>query len=470
MILIYLDWNVMVQIKKGLNSEFIDALDSNRFLIPYSSSHIDDLFQSYDGTSQQLKRIEDDLQFISRLTKDCCLSNDGKEVRIHFQNPKELFQQRIDEKDLFKDLSLDGLINMVGSDIEQSEALKKAMESLRAIPLNQLFSESLSNQEIGEQMDTLFPGLKENPTLEGFFKSFSDMFYNLNETEHYKQVRKVMQSGLGINRDRIYKADDPYAIIDKAYKKVKLDLSASNKNDGKYAPAWFDAISNEYIKLDLHGYQEDNISTTKGRKETFKNTTEDAFHTAFASTCDFYITSDTKLIEKSKKVYEQLGLDVLVFKPEEFMNYYKSFLTERSGREELEMPLRIIESDDKFIQKEIDNGFLRTYYVPFFIFDFFNKMTVMVSDKGKVTMILLSQQSPPNKKITYYFEIERLYPKLYEVFGNDVDNLGLVNLEELEKETWSGRKWEHKTLGFRFIRVNGHYQLYYDILKNSSEK
>ena len=69
----------------------------------------------------------------------------------------------------------------------------------------------------------------------------------------------------------------------------------------------------------MHGYQEDNVNTSKGRKETFKNTTEDAFHCAFASTCNFYVINDKKSYKKTKQVYEKLQINTLVFKPEEFV-------------------------------------------------------------------------------------------------------------------------------------------------------
>jgi hypothetical protein len=453
MISIYLDWNVMAQLKNGSNPKLKEVLDTDRFLIPYSTSHIGDILSSYSDNPEQLAQINADLEFISALTKNCCLSNDSKVVRLDFTDPKELFQDRVDEKDLFRNFSLDSLTRMIEGNEQAKDSGKQAIELLRNLPLDNAFTEAFTNPQTSEQMNTLFPGLKDNLTMEGFFKSFGEMITRMNETEDYKKLRNITQTGLGINRDKIFSADDPYKIIIDTYKKFKIDPKTFLPEGGKYAPAWFDEISNEYVKLDMHGYQEDKVNTTKGRKETFRNTTEDSFHAAFASTCHFYITSDKKSFEKTQKVYEKIGVDTFVFKPDEFLEYYKVFLTEGDITGELQIPLKLIETD-KYVEKQIEDGYIRSYHVPYFIFDFFNKMTITINKSGRVTMIVLSQITPTNKGITYFFEIERLSPKLYAALGMDSDNLGQITLEDLEQDGWAGRKWSFDDLSFRFILLN----------------
>lgn len=468
MISIYLDWNVIVQIKNGLNPALQDVLDASRFLIPYSTSHIGDIFASYSENDKQLEQIHNDIEFISNLTKNYCLSNDSKVVRLHINDPKNLFQQRVDEKDLFKNFSLDTLTSIMGGNEQTKDIGKQAIELLRNLPIDKAFSDALTNPQTSEQMNALFPGLKDKPTMEGFFKCFGEMITRMNETEDYKQFRKITQTGLGINRDTMFSANDPFKIILDTYEKFKIDPKTFLPENGKYAPAWFDKISNEYLKLDIHGYQEDKVNTKKGRKETFRNTTEDAFHAAFASTCNFYITNDKKSFEKTQKVFQQIGLDTLVFKPDEFIEYYKMFLSERNIDNELIVPIRYIETDN-FVEKQMKDGLMRTYHVPYFIFDFFNKMTLLINKAGLVTMILLSQIPPTNKGITYFFEIEKLSHKLYQALGMDSNNLGQISKEELAQDEWNGRKWDFENVSFRFIRVNGHYQLYFDYPGNNEE-
>ena len=77
-------------------------------------------------------------------------------------------------------------------------------------------------------------------------------------------------------------------------------------------------------------------------------------------------------------------------------------------------------------------------------------------------MILLSRFNPTNKKITYYFEIERLSTILFQVFGEDVDKIEPVKQEEFNQGEWVGRKWDFGDIAFRFLSQNGYFQLYYD--------
>ncbi len=326
MIKIYFDWNVMSQIKNGDHKELREIIfDNEKFLIPFSTSHIGDILSSFKETDTQRDYVESDLNFISELTKDKCLMNTGKEVVLDFYRPKELFEQRIEEKDLFNDISLDGLMNIFEQDDLTKGIGKLLINLLKSILLEESFKQAFENPESAEQMDKMFPGLKENPTMEGFFKIFSKMNLNLNESDGYQELRKTVQGGLGINRDKIFDSNDPYKIIDGKYKQIGTSPNQFIDNT-KNAPEWFNEITNEYLLLDMHGYQEDKVNIKKGRKETFKNTTEDAFHAAFASICNFYVINDNKSYKKTKLIYEKLGINTIVFKPSEFIEYYQRYL------------------------------------------------------------------------------------------------------------------------------------------------
>lgn len=460
MIKVYFDWNVLSQLKNGKHSELKEIIFNNeKLFIPFSTSHIGDIFSSYKETETQKDYIESDLNFISELTDNKCLVNTGNDVVLDFRSPKELFEQRIEEKDLFTDLSLDGLMNIFEQDDLTKSIGKSLINLLRSIPLEETFKQAFENPESAEQMDKMFPGLKENPTLEGFFKSFGKMNLNLNESDGYRELRKTIQSGMGINRDRIFNSKDPYKIIDEKYKK-----NGSNPNqfvdNSKNGPEWFNRITNEYLLLDMHGYQEDNVNIKKGRKETFKNTTEDAFHAAFASTCNFYVTNDNRSYNKTKLIYEKLGINTMVLKPSEFLEYYQKFLDIKDVILNFRIPFEVVKVAD-FYEEVMETAILRTYPVPFFFFGFFNKIMVLVPNDGGETLFLLSQNGPSNRKV-YLMEIKYLYKQLYEILGDDIENLGQIKEEEFKEVNWVGRKWKLDEITIRLIRPNGHFQLYFD--------
>ncbi len=81
MVFIYLDWSVISQMRSGHHKQLKEILNQpNRIVTLYSTSHIGDILSSYKEDSQRLKTIEEDLEFISSLTNNCFLSNDGKEI------------------------------------------------------------------------------------------------------------------------------------------------------------------------------------------------------------------------------------------------------------------------------------------------------------------------------------------------------------------------------------------------------
>ena len=51
-------------------------------------------------------------------------------------------------------------------------------------------------------LNKIFPDLKNNITMENFINSFSKMITRLNENDGFKNLRQLIQTGLGINRGR----------------------------------------------------------------------------------------------------------------------------------------------------------------------------------------------------------------------------------------------------------------------------
>ena len=464
MIKVYFDWNVIAQIKHGFHHDLKEiVIDNEKLFIPYSTSHIGDIFTSFKDNTEQIGLINDDLNFISKLTNDKFIYNSGKETIVEFVHPKTYFNQKIEEKDLLSDISIDGLFKNF-EESEFKDITNTYLNVFKNIPLNDIFVESFNNPQNAQQIDILFPGLKENPTMGGFFKGFSEMLKGLNEDEKYKDLRKIVQSGLGINRDRIFDSKEPYSIIDKEYQKNNINIKDYIDNS-KNAPEWFNEISNEYILLDMHGYQEDNINTQKGRKETFKNTTEDAFHAAFASTCNFYIINDKKSYKKVKQVYEKLEINTLVLKPEDFVEYYRNYIDFKELSFNISLLLHILKTGE-YIEQQLDGATLRTYFFPFFIFGFFTKMMLLLPQNHESHTLLLSRDKPTNGN-TYVMEIIRLAREISLLFGEDVDKIGEVREEELKVESWVGRTWKFDNIVFRLTCINGYVQLYIDIDENS---
>lgn len=456
MIRVYADWNVMSQMKNDKHPE-LSAILSNRqkFFNIFSTSHISDLCSSSSTTDNQQNSINDDLQYIADLTNSFCVYNNGKDIVIEQYDPKDLFNQQIEDNKLLN-LSFDSLLDEIADSSSLIGALQPLIDELKRMPIDNAFQEAFNNPSTRDQMNRFFPGLHDDLTVQGLLNSISQMFKDLNESDTYKELREQVQSGLMINRDKMYASNDPFNAISKAY--TKLGVEPPENKEHKYAPEWFNIISDAYIALDMHGFQEDKVKVNKGRKETFKNTTEDAFHAAYASTCDFYITNDKKAYRKSKEVFKKLNLNTIVFNPDEFVAYYNKALRYDTFDEFIDLLIAYIESSHYEVTED---GKQKSYYLPYFLFDYYNKIYIWEYDEEKKPCILLSRDKPTNNSYTYRCEVETLISKLAEGLGEDLDSLYLLSLNELLIEDWVGRKWNYGDILITLRILSGRLQLYF---------
>lgn len=452
----------MAQMKDGQHQELKEILsDNKRFFKPYSTSHISDILSGYEeGDEQQNKIIERDLDFISTLTNNYFLSNDGKDVVLNSAHPEAYYRQRIAEINLFTNLSFDSLLGGLEDNELLGGALKTYVELLKQIPLDDVLKNAFDNPDIAKYMNVLLPGLKDNLTMGGFMDVFGKLFTSLNDSDKYKDLRSIVQSGLKINRDKIFDSKNPYEIIEKGYKKLGVEMGAvEEKNIGsdKYGPKWFNEITNHYIQLDMYGYQEDKVRIDKGRKETFKNTTEDAFHAAFATTCNFYVTNDEKSYKKTKKIYEKLTINTLVFKPVEFVEYYRKYLDVEEKKWNLDVVPQIA-GKFPFYENKYAGGTVNVYYMLYYLFNFFNKIIVIAND-GEPAQTFLSRVNPTNGG-NHVFEIITLFSEICDLFGSDTDGFGEVKASEFEEPEWIGRRWAIGNENHELIMIDGNIYLH----------
>jgi hypothetical protein len=383
-----MDWNVMSQMKNGFHKSLLDILTNNeKFLKFYSSAHIDDIYSSYSTSIENDRNINSDIEFITFITRDFCVYNDGETIKAEIYPSSEMLKNKSRPEQLLTDADIE--------EINYNEELLKKFNSSKEDLLNrtlaEAFRETYKDPVSAAQMQKFYPGLEDDLTLGGLLKAAREQFRRLNEGEEYKEWRQLLQNGIGINRDRLFDSNTPFADIEEIYKKIG-HLPYQSKME--HLPEWYADIINAYITLDIHGYQEDEINTSKGRKQTFKNTTNDVFHTAFASTCHFYITDDKKNYKKTKAVYENLGINTQVFKPNEFVEFYNNYLS-LNYIDHLFIFLKIINSDS-FAFAEDGQSTVKSFYFELLLFDYFNRAHISFDKTTDESLIFLSSTPPTN--------------------------------------------------------------------------
>lgn len=469
MIKVYLDWNIMSSMKRGSFKDLASILNNkDKFLIPYSTSHIGDIFASHSEDSIQRKRIDVDLEYITSITDDNCFFNDGKgKIQLGFWKPKELYEERIDSKDLFKDFSIDKLFAPFDDEDDEviSPLIKSLKNLLKAIPLDNTFKDAFKNPETANELEKMFPDLKDNLTFEGWFKAFGNMYNRLNESEDYKGLREAVQK-IGVNSSHFSQDKDPYDLIKNTYKKFGTSPFQPNNHidTSKNGPEWFNELSNEYILLDMHGYKQDEVKVDERNKKTFRNTTDDAFHSAFASRCDFYITNDKKNIDKTKTIYRKFDVGTLVLTPDEFVQYYNEYLDKHGFDAHLNDLFDIMESGKDYYKwgDETDEDGKPFSFVGFsnhYFFNFFNKVRICDSSDDGV-FYLLTKEHPSRIYFIAYKELEYLLNMFVNHFGPDDNSKEYFVSGEMTDENWDGRTWTLDTVQVSLKRLNGWFQLY----------
>jgi len=478
MIRIYLDWNVMNQMKRGMHQDLFEIITKNKsFVSFFSTAHIGDILASYSDDNQQRAIIKDDLAYISKLTNNCCVLN-GKEndTFIGIRSPFELFENQLEGKRLTEGFGLD-TIEETFSDIGDGTIGKNYVNLLKSIPFDSNFKEALTDPQTSKTLDKIFPDLKDNPTMGGFFESFFKMLDRMNNDTAYNDLRKAFQTGLNINRDKLFDSKNPFEELQKYLKPLTdngMDglLETINGYSNKKDSTWFENLTNSYINLDIAGYQEDKVSIKNGKKQTFKNTTEDAFHAAFATVCDIYIVNDNRGYKKALELYKHHNINTKIFKPNEFVDYYDKCLNIENGAQYLNLIAAYIKEIEPIVTpNENGNGFFRVYYSDFYFFNYFNKIYVVDFENQNEPTILLSKDKPTNGKYTWSTEIGGLIEKLIFCFGQDENDLGSLANEEFENlDNWKGRSWKVGSVKLNLCQFNGHFQLYIDIPNDNTDE
>jgi hypothetical protein len=461
MIKVYVDWSVMSQLKQGHHPELLPYLErKGQLVVIYSTSHISDILVSYrEGDAQQDQRIREDLDFISRLTDDWCAHTADKQIVIRPLDPHIQFEEQVEQSEGYgSEGPLAYLLNL----LERGSPAGQALEAYMQMPMPEDMVRVYDEPGAAARMRARYPGLEEDPTIGMLISSFWSSRKSLNETEAYKDLRLDLQQGLGINKDKMFASQAPFADMAKIYEQIReltgFDIDQVMRND--QTPAWFQDISHNYLLLDMHGFQQDKVKVSEKQKDTMRNTVDDGFHAAFASTCDFYLTSDSRSANKAKAVYEKLNLNTRIWSPAEFVAYADNSLAYDAPADHLKLWLRLLSTED-YNESTADDGIWRTILTEFFFFDYFNKIVLFYENGKTVPVIYLTKIKPSNYRVISPQEVTAVISKLNIAFRTD--EATQVRTEDFNLSGTFSYTWQFEGLDYRLHYLNGFLQLYLDL-------
>lgn len=209
--------------------------------------------------------------------------------------------------------------DMENSQIESQYSLLKFIED----QIN-----NLKNEKIDHPFFNLFIQEKENE-LDSLRKQMSDFEKNMkNNTNHLKQINTetdahlAFRKELKINIDEINKIQSP-DVLTKLWETLRKSNSSLDEiqlddflqiRNVKHS---FEKIHVMYTNLNLMGFRPE--KKVKNEKK-FISSQSDISHVAYASYCDYFITNDERLADKSDAIYEYLEIPTEILNIPKFLD------------------------------------------------------------------------------------------------------------------------------------------------------
>jgi hypothetical protein len=445
MYLLYLDWNAMKGLKgtpSGVFADFAAILERyrDRFWIPYSSTHLDDLARGYDPTDERKVRLTtDDLVFISQLTQDRCFQayHGRDKPEPDRRDPIEFFHSHYEAQQEAK-ADFASLATRVSSPLDSFASLRELMLDLPSIP----FPDEAQSTFIAN----LFPGWSTQGTTRSIVQDMADLTARANSDYTYStEIRDVLRNGLPMLKpaavssatslnafDHIEKLLAPY-MMGRSMLTI-MDELLKNPNDASKPPTLHQRFVQYYYILDLFGYHSDSLS----KKNHFPNIMGDATHAFLGGHCDFFVTDDKRLRDKAQAVYQKLRTHTYIVSVAEFVKIMTNGLPHYTP-EALPNYLRNAMRDGKKVLT-VTEPELPSFVLPYSLFDTFNAFELR--QDNSITFFRI--------ETTYrHFDLSPVIEQVITFLDSSLgpnDN-GMSELEhpldtqQLMSGTWRGRQW-----------------------------
>lgn len=456
MIRIYLDWNIISNLKRPENKEIKDFIDKHKsyFLFPYSPAHFKDLMKSYTPNN---KYFEQDLKTLEYLSGKHLIQWEENGTVPLFRTPKEYFEDEKDKDDYYT-VDIEKILN----DLSVESELGKTLKSLyKLLPAGIVADEE--NKEIFQQ---IFPNITPTSNIWDLMKDAGDFMQKLlNNRDFYKDYRRLLEKK-GFKIDANSGNWEENEVIEKINTYlVNLGIGADflqfiestfkyrDKPVNKYE---FFIIS--YLVLDIIGYKSDKLPKLT---DNMRNIYADSEHAFYGAHCDFFIVGDKNLHVKSKVLYSQFNIPTHVLAPNEFIevitNQIHNFPKGQTNVIEDAFSYIKLENQVEYYPFSSENeAEIYTVKLPVFYFNFFN-YAVYANYKNSQGIGLTFKRVFKNySNFFYYTEVERIVDLITDLFGYE-------DKEELEKKK---KKFIYKTDDTQFT---WHFKYGMIILENDSE-
>ena len=401
MLKIYLDWNIITHLKDEQNSDLFAFLleNKNKFIFPYSKAHIKDLLVSKDANNNY---YEQDFQLLAEICEHHLLEHEHNinnpypykcypKDYLEIKNAElELFSSGFSKCTFYKFLDENGL----NLDYFMSILKKEKIEPF-VIPL--------INKTIGNLADLFSLMFEYGPTLFNDKKTPKQIQSYIQTTTNDSQYRKIQ----GSNSTNIFKVLDA-ALFPQTNKNfvelVENPIAERSKSN-------LELFTSLYLTLNLSGFFSD-------KNRNLQNIYTDSEHAYYASSCDFFVSNDSRLREKTDAIYRQYNIQTKIISSEELITIMTEELTHSYDIKHMfthDLPIY-----GEPIRTEGENNVYKQ--LPYRFLGIFNYcINLRIPDSNNRTGVF--RIVIPSRSFVFYTELERFFELIISIISEEEQKL-----------------------------------------------
>lgn len=445
MIRVYLDWNVISNLKRieipkfrDLRLHILQNLD--RLLIPFTTAHINDLRKSIKpDLSNDL--LLNDLELLSEISNNQFINWTKNNITEPFiGHPNRFYYENIEIWNNPNYFDFSNIFNDIIKSFEDiglgaiGELYKNQMQS---IPIDDILKNDAFKNML--KIDTDFNNYWD------FLNVMAKSLQELNSNkEYYKEFRLYIQnSGLNVSENsEDWQDNEIFDNIDKLLKAKGVNqsfmelLTYPNQQVKKEKSTLYDNFISTYLMLDVIGYKSDKL---KKPSNNMTNITNDAIHSFYGAHCEYLVTDDKNLLKKSKAIYSKLNKPTQIMSSDEFYNNFDKIVQKKyihisdflSQLSDFIKPENLIEQ----IEQE-DGTVVNAFKLPYLVYDFFNYVVTNYLKEFDITELLFKKAFQTYSRFVFENELNAFIVYFFKTIGIAKEDINMTEIKSLiyEKE------------------------------------
>ena len=401
MLKIYLDWNIITHLKDEQNSDLCTFLQTKKdyFILPYSKAHIKDLLVSKDANNNY---YEQDFQLLTEICEHHLLEHEQNINNPYPYKcyPKDYLTQNATELELLssgfsKDTFCKYLMNNKLNPDDFMSILKKENIDPFVIPL--------INKTIENLADLFSLMFEYGPTLFNDKKIPKQIQSYIQATTNDSQYRKIQ----GSNSTNIFKELDA-AIFSQTNKTfvelIENPIAERSKSN-------LELFTSLYLTLNLSGFFSD-------KNRNLQNIYTDSEHAYYASSCDIFVSNDSRLREKTDAIYSQYNIQTKIISSDELITIMTEELTHSYDIKHMfthDLPIY-----GEPIRTEGENNVYKQ--LPYRFWGIFNYcINLRIPDSNNRTGVF--RIVIPSRSFVFYTELERFFELIISIISEEEQKL-----------------------------------------------